>query len=63
MNDDTKQNILVKINDFVMTCFALNCAGYEVTVVASGSMWATIPMNFEMRKMLTNKNISWQFDK
>jgi hypothetical protein len=47
------QNILIQINQLRDACFALNCAGYEVTVLASGSMWATLKLDFDMRKVLT----------
>lgn len=61
--DDLRaQDILIYISNLRDACYSLNCEGFEVTVMATGSMWATLKLTFEMRKVLTNNKIHWQFD-
>lgn len=55
-------NIRVLIGDLFKTCHALNCSGHDVTVIASGSMYATIKTTEDMLKVLVKNEVDWWFD-
>ena len=52
------QNIRIRINDLTDACIILG----DVHVVASGSMYATLACDENMRVTLSEVNIAWQFD-
>ena len=56
------KNILINVESLRTAIYAINCAGYDVVIVASGSMYATLKWNEFYCKVLTENSIHWQFD-
>lgn len=56
------ENVRILIQDLTKACIALNQNSYEVLVVASGSMYATLSCDYPMRVVLTANKVHWGFD-